>query len=287
VQGALGRLRRFRTSGDLLDAVCQEAVSSCGFSRSMLSRIEGERWKPWMVHFDGDPESGREFVEWIRERDINLDELPLERELVAENRPEIVLRAAENPRSYKPLVVAGQITSYVVAPIVPAGRVVGLLHADHGTGGRDVDITDRDVLWAFAEGFARLYERVVLLERIRAQHRSVRETFEIAEATMASLADADIELVTCGDPETGTAELNERLTELPAGSAELDELLTAKEKEVLAMIVRGLSNAAIAERLVIKVGTVKSHVKHILRKLGAVNRAAAISKYLTLTSDEQ
>ena len=53
------------------------------------------------------------------------------------------------------------------------------------------------------------------------------------------------------------------------------------------MMVRGLSNAAIAERLVIKVGTVKSHVKHILRKLGAVNRAAAISKYAEMTSERR
>jgi DNA-binding NarL/FixJ family response regulator len=43
----------------------------------------------------------------------------------------------------------------------------------------------------------------------------------------------------------------------------------------------GLNNAAIAERLVICEGTVKSHVKHILRKLGAVNRTEAISRYLT------
>jgi DNA-binding CsgD family transcriptional regulator len=60
----------------------------------------------------------------------------------------------------------------------------------------------------------------------------------------------------------------------------IDELLTAREAEVLAMMVRGASNAAIAERLIIKEGTVKSHVKHILRKLDAVNRAEAISRYM-------
>ena len=71
----------------------------------------------------------------------------------------------------KPLLAAGQVTSYVVAPILPAGRVVGLLHADHGATTREVDVSDRDVLWAFAEGFGRLYERVVLLERIDAQRQ--------------------------------------------------------------------------------------------------------------------
>ena len=287
VERGLSRLRRLRTSAELLDAVCQEVVRSCGFRRAMLSRIEGDAWLPWMAHFRGDPEVGREFLEWLRNREITLDELTLERELVAEKRPDIVLDAPNNPRSYKPLLAVGQVTSYVVAPIIPAGRVVGLLHADHGATTRDVDVTDRDVLWAFAEGFGRLYERVVLLERIAAQRRSVRELFAIAETTMASLADADIELVTPDEEEPAPAGTSEVGFDAPRTSPELDELLTAKEKEVLAMMVRGLSNAAIAERLVIKVGTVKSHVKHILRKLGAVNRAAAISKYAEMTSERR
>jgi LuxR family transcriptional regulator, regulator of acetate metabolism len=40
------------------------------------------------------------------------------------------------------------------------------------------------------------------------------------------------------------------------------------------------SNASIADEMLIKHGTVKSHVKHILRKLDAVNRAEAISRHM-------
>jgi LuxR family transcriptional regulator, regulator of acetate metabolism len=57
-------------------------------------------------------------------------------------------------------------------------------------------------------------------------------------------------------------------------------LLTDREREVMALMARGHNNAAIAERLVIREGTVKSHVKHILRKLGAANRAEAIARFL-------
>jgi DNA-binding NarL/FixJ family response regulator len=60
----------------------------------------------------------------------------------------------------------------------------------------------------------------------------------------------------------------------------MDELLTPREREVLSLIVSGQSNGAIAGRLVISEGTVKSHVKQILRKLGAVNRSEAIARYL-------
>jgi DNA-binding NarL/FixJ family response regulator len=62
----------------------------------------------------------------------------------------------------------------------------------------------------------------------------------------------------------------------------LDELLTPREREVLSLIVSGQSNGAIAGRLVISEGTVKSHVKQILRKTGAANRSEAIARYLGL-----
>jgi DNA-binding CsgD family transcriptional regulator len=250
----------------------------------MLSRIEGNAWHPWMVHFEGDPDSGLEFLAWMRDRNITLEEATLESSLVTEPRPEIVLDAAADPRSFKPLVAAGSLTSYVVAPIVPAGRVVGLLHADHGGTGREVDLVDRDVLWTFAEGFGRLYERAVLLERVRAQRRSVRETFEMAESTMDSLTEAEIELVS-SNPDEAAPPADMLVAEALPVPPSIDELLTAKEQEVLALMVRGFSNAAIAEHLVIKVGTAKSHVKQILRKLGAVNRTAAISKYRSMLDE--
>jgi DNA-binding NarL/FixJ family response regulator len=53
------------------------------------------------------------------------------------------------------------------------------------------------------------------------------------------------------------------------------EVLTAREREVLAFLGAGLSNAQIARRLHVVEGTVKAHVSSILGRLGADNRAAA------------
>jgi DNA-binding NarL/FixJ family response regulator len=51
------------------------------------------------------------------------------------------------------------------------------------------------------------------------------------------------------------------------------DALTAREQEVAALLARGLSNAQIAETLVLAKGTVDTHVHHVLEKLGCSSRA--------------
>ncbi len=53
------------------------------------------------------------------------------------------------------------------------------------------------------------------------------------------------------------------------------------------LITSGATNVRIGEQLVISEGTVKSHVKHILRKLHVNNRSEAVARYLQLLKQEQ
>jgi DNA-binding NarL/FixJ family response regulator len=61
--------------------------------------------------------------------------------------------------------------------------------------------------------------------------------------------------------------------DLPPALAEL----TDREREILRLVARGLSNTEIAERLVISPLTAKSHVRNILRKLDCHDRAALVA----------
>jgi predicted ATPase/DNA-binding CsgD family transcriptional regulator len=74
----------------------------------------------------------------------------------------------------------------------------------------------------------------------------------------------------------------------PATESPLIEPLTERELEVLHLIGQGLSNPAIAEQLVISIGTVKAHTNRIYGKLGVTNRVEAVTKAqaLSLLSDQ-
>ena len=93
---------------------------------------------------------------------------------------------------------------------------------------------------------------------------------------------AAIEVVARGDaliaPAVTQSVIKEFVRRSPAPSPPppvLDEL-TEREREVLALLAQGLSNAEIAERLVVSTGTAKTHVAHVLAKLGLRDRVQAV-----------
>jgi DNA-binding CsgD family transcriptional regulator len=58
--------------------------------------------------------------------------------------------------------------------------------------------------------------------------------------------------------------------------------LSKREREVLDCLARGMTSAQIADDLFISENTVKTHVRHILEKLEASNRAEAVSKAIQI-----
>jgi DNA-binding NarL/FixJ family response regulator len=77
-----------------------------------------------------------------------------------------------------------------------------------------------------------------------------------------------------------TRQVLQRFASLPQGPERRlpDEVaaLTERERDVFDELVRGASNAEIAERLYVEASTVKTHVAHVLRKLGLRDRVEAV-----------
>ena len=71
------------------------------------------------------------------------------------------------------------------------------------------------------------------------------------------------------------ARLIEGLARTDERPAEAADQLTVRERELLALVVQGLSNKAIAQKMTISENTVKYYMKNILQKLGAQNRTEA------------
>jgi len=63
----------------------------------------------------------------------------------------------------------------------------------------------------------------------------------------------------------------------PAGRSAADDPLTSRQDEVLALIGEGKSDKEISEILHLSEATVRSHVHHIIRRLGVKNRAQAVA----------
>ncbi len=277
LEAGLARLRPIHDPDDLLDRACAAAADGGGFDRVMLSRVEGSLWRPWKSYAVDIGDAERSFQQWIRAvPEIELSRMLLETEMARRREPALITDPARDTRVYQPLVRASRLRSYVAAPLMPAGRVIGFLHADYTAAA--VAELDRDILWAFAEGFGRIFERAVLLSRLNEQREQVRLAMRTVESVLDDLASAEIALAV---PPSARAS--------PRRAASLDQpsplaaALTGRELEVLSLMATGATNQRIADELVISAGTVKSHVKRILRKLCVENRAEAISQYLRLT----
>jgi two-component system, NarL family, response regulator LiaR len=75
---------------------------------------------------------------------------------------------------------------------------------------------------------------------------------------------------------TLSTEAAEALVRVSEQTREIDKL-TERELEVLKLMVDGLNNAEIAERLVVSLSTVKYHISNILAKFCVDNRVAAVT----------
>jgi DNA-binding CsgD family transcriptional regulator/transcriptional regulator with GAF, ATPase, and Fis domain len=280
IREALHRLRGAELTSQMIERVTVEVCRSCGVDRCVLLRVADGKLVPESVHFEHDSEFQEEWESYARANPPTIDPRDPEIHLLRRGAP-ILVTDPTMSRGLRDVATMAQSNGYVAAPVAVRGGVIGTLHADITTGGR-IGLVTRDVLATFGEAFGYALERTVLLERMRTQFRKMRETMAEANTTLEELLEAGVVLRRGENGELGPAVRGPAMP-LPSESR-LMGLLTRRELEVVELMARGASNADIATDLVISEGTVKSHVKHILRKMRAANRAQAVSCYMRLQS---
>src|SRR5271170_5821069 len=261
VRSLTSGIRRMKKAGSLQGLgrqACTELCDVLGFDSALMSFVED----------DG-------FV--VEESDHGLGgPTVIPRRECAAERAAIRLRdttrtnEGDMPPSVGYQELLGSMT-YLVAPVIAKSRVVALIHVGrHSEDGVTDD--DVDVLDAFASAYSLLHERMLNTERVQQQRTSIARAAarltEEADRIAAAAISFDLEDDTRVEPPTVAAD------------SALAATLSDRERQVFERLVLGASNAEIAEELVITVETVKTHVKRILRKIGAINRSEAIALYL-------
>lgn len=286
VREALAALRRIDATATLVNEAAV-AVCSLGFDRAIVSRIDHGRWLPETVYVGRDARWAEEILAAGRANPVALDDTVPEWEMVRRGTALLVSDVQGDPGVNRPIAESSLSRSYVAAPIVAHGSVVGFLHADCYYQKRNLDETDREVLAAFGEGLGYALARSAVLDRLNAVRLDLGN---LVNGVSTAMPVADWSIHRPLDPPGGeapSASGNAFLQTFLSPGEDGESALTRREIEVLRRMAEGDTNARIARRLVISEGTVKTHVKHILRKLGASNRAEAVSRWVQLERQQR
>ena len=273
IRNALGHLRGL-SPREMIHAAPVVLSHEFGFERTMISTVRGSVWLPLHVYIEDEgagPQS-RPFRESAAGAHIQLADAPPETELIRKRCGVLVPSPKEDQRTFKEIVEASGCSGYIAAPITVQGRAIGMLHADRPKPDGVVTTDHLDQLEAFAECLAVAFESAVLEEKAAQQRVAVGNLCthveelirRSARSTWWSLSGAT----------SGQRHDSYHRSDQPAAPS-----LTAREREIMSYLATGATNSQIARCLVISEGTVKSHLKHIARKLKTSSRAAAVAVY--------
>jgi DNA-binding CsgD family transcriptional regulator len=250
---ALAALRLCRAVGDLTERAGELALAGCRAEAVAIGRVTDGMWIPWV----------RAGETWLLETDETVAADPVRVDDAPTLEQQVIRFGLTGMRHMSTTSSRGR--QMVVAAIASAGTVLGLLHII----GRDLEM---EIVETYANALGSIWRLM------RARQRAEEQRFVLARlrGALGESADRPIELVDAGLDLRGglTAVVNP-----PSGSNALRSRLTVRQREVLDLMMAGLSNAEIAERLVVALPTVKSHVHAILRASGAVNRSDAVARF--------
>jgi LuxR family transcriptional regulator, regulator of acetate metabolism len=265
------RLMTCESAEELVARVADLAPATCGFDRAVVLTVEHGRVTSAMSHPLADRES-----DCLRRRllaePIALCAGTQEQELLR-------LETSVELAARRPSMLSGalELNQHAYGVIAPDAEVLALLLVDRVADA--VRSPDLAHVAAFAAAASLALERVLLRERVAELSRELQCMVTSVQALGSELLRAPLSLPSHSrHGSVFPAAIGDGLQDPEAIPG-----LTQRERQVMKRLVEGRSNRQIAEEFVISTETVKIHVRHLLRKLNASNRAEAVGRYLKLT----
>jgi DNA-binding CsgD family transcriptional regulator len=268
-------LRRLADAGpaplEILERAAAELGGCTPFDRVLVSRMHGAALEPVAI-WAGEPAPSAAAAAPVGRplaTTTPLEPGSIEAEVATSGRTVLV-----DPARGGAPVAATQVARalggrpFVLGAVRLRDEVVALVHAGLDPVRRELGELDRELVDLFVAGLEGVLERAAL-EHALARHRG---------ALAAASRFLEWRLRAAAEP-AAPAAANSAVP--AAGSdAERQDPLTARELEVLSLLAQGETNRGVARALRISEGTVKYHVKNILRKLRARSRADAVARHL-------
>jgi DNA-binding CsgD family transcriptional regulator len=173
----------------------------------------------------------------------------------------------------------------VAVPLMVSGRLLGVLNVNNQTGRAQPDPSLEPLLRLLANQVSIMIEYVRLFEDLRVKelrleqfaYRKVNQAVELRRdpTESSAIVTSRRELLEIVQEALQPILNGERQPAQAERVSPQRERLTEREREVLELIVEGMTNKEIASRLYLSPDTVKNHVVHVMEKLGATDRTQA------------
>jgi len=252
LRAAMDRLRSCTELSELLAAAADEGARACGAGRVVTYVRHGAELRPAYVH-----EPARDVTRPASGAPVVLEPATAEAEML--RRGVAVIAADGGPLGLTPS------TPYVAAPVAAGSEVLAVLVASTA-GHRPLGVAEARELAELADRVGWAAERLALGGRLERWRAEARAALDAAARVLDHPPSDPMALTLCGHA--------------PAAAQDSAvAVLTDREREVLRLMAGGRTNRAIAAELFLSEGTVKCHVKRILRKLDVANRTQAAACY--------